>query len=150
VGPSKRFTQQNLYAVLKFLDKENPDASPLLVLPQKRHGGSLAAVFDKRTKHQLDDLAAWTQLVLAVPAPSPPATIAKTQALLSQQQDPHVKPASAEVPVEPESDDAGAIGDDGAPRPFTPEKHAAPLTPSEAFTPRDPFDPEIFNRKFRQ
>ncbi len=149
VGPSKRFTQQNLYAVLQYLDKENPDASPLLTLPQKRHGAALAAVFDKRTKHQLDDLIAWTQLVLAVPAPAQPATIGKAQSLLSQQQDPHVKPASAEMPIEPEADDV-AKASDGAPMPFSPAKNAAPLPREEALKPRDPFDPEIFNRKFRK
>jgi hypothetical protein len=149
VGPSKRFTQQNLYAVLKYLDQENPDASPLLTLPQKRHGGGLAAVFDKRTKHQLDDLVAWTQLVLAVPVPTAPATIGKAQALLSQQQDTHVKPASAEAPIEPEVDEKNPQPDD-TPMPFTPAKNAAPLPREEAFQPRDPFDPEIFNRKFRK
>lgn len=150
VGPSKRFTQQNLYAVLKYLDKENPDASPLLTLPQKRHGAALAAVFDKRTQHQLDDLVAWTQLVLAVPAPTPPATIGKAQTLLSQKQDPNVKPASAEVPIDPAEAEASADVAEGAPLPFSPPKDAAPLPPDGVFTPRDPFDPEIFNRRFRK
>ena len=148
-GPSKRFTQQNLYATLKYLDKENPDASPLLMIPQQRHGGSLAAVFDKRTKHQLEDLVAWTQLVLAVPQPAVPATIGKGQALLSQQQDPNVKPASAEMPLE-ESVQTNAAAKDGSPQPFTPAKNAAPLPKAGAFAPRDPFDPEIFNRKHRK
>ncbi|HUE69603.1 MAG TPA: hypothetical protein VMP01_01840 [Pirellulaceae bacterium] len=149
-GPSKRFTQQNLYAVLKYLDKENPDASPLLTLPQKRHGAALAAVFDKRTQHQLDDLVAWTRLVLTVPAPAPPATIGKAQTLLSQKHDPNVKPASAEVPIDAAESAASATAADGAPLPFSPPKDAAPLSPDGVFTPRDPFDPEIFNRKFRK
>jgi hypothetical protein len=148
VGPSKRFTQQNMYAVLKYLDKENPDASPLLTLPQKRHGQALAAVFDKRTKHQLDDLVAWTQFVLAVPAPVPPATIPKSQTLLSQQQEGSVKPASAELPIDSTAGEAAAPESDAAPLPFTPAKNAAPLHREGAFKPRDPFDPEIFNRKF--
>ena len=149
VGPSKRFTQQNLFAVLQYLDKENPDASPLLTIPQKRHGG-VPAVFDKRTQHQLDDFVDWTQLVLAVPEPAPPATIPKSQTLLSQQPDSSVRPASAELPIEPEVGAASSEDQDSVPRPFKPDKNAAPVPKDRAFTPRDPFDPEIFNRKHRK
>ncbi len=151
LGPSKRFTQRNLYSVLLHLDKENPDESPLLKLPQKRHGATLGPVFDKRTQHQLDDLAAWTRLALAVPAQAPPATIAQSQALLSQQQKEAVKRASAEMPIEPSAEeDAGTAASGDAPNPFTPAKDAAPLPREGAFTPRDPFDPEIFNRRIRK
>ena len=44
---SRRFTQRNLYAALQYVDRANPEASPLVVLPQQRHGNSLSAVFDK-------------------------------------------------------------------------------------------------------
>jgi hypothetical protein len=43
---TQRFTQRNLYAALQYIDPANPDASPLVALPQKQHGSSLVAVFD--------------------------------------------------------------------------------------------------------
>lgn len=147
-GPSKRFTQRNLYAVLQYLDPDNPAESPLLKLPQRRHGATQGAVFDKRTQHQLDDLVAWTKLALAVPAPAPPATIASSQALLSQPKaSGEVKRASAESPIE-SADQPDETGSGAPPQPFSPPKDAAPLPREGAFTPRDPFDPEIFNRQF--
>jgi hypothetical protein len=150
LAPSKRFTERNLYAVLAYLDKERFEASPLLAVPQQRHGSTLGPVFDKRTQHQLDELIAWTRLALDVPTRLPVAKIVPRQALLSQQQDGGVKLASAEVEVDPEQAAAGPAAADEAPQPFQPPRDAAPLAPEGAFTPRDPFDPEIFNRQFRK
>lgn len=147
-SPSKRFTQRNLYAVLQHLDQVHPEESPLLKLPQARHGGT-AAVFDKRTQQQLDDLAAWARHALAIPGPAPPPTIGRTQPLLSQQNDGAVRQASAEMEIEPSGQtELRRDADDAAPMPFAPPKNAAPLPREGAFVPRDPFDPEIFNRQF--
>ena len=58
---SRRFTQRNLYSTLKYLDRTSPDNSPLVLLPQQRHGNSFAAVFDKHSSNQLAELAAWAR-----------------------------------------------------------------------------------------
>lgn len=149
LSPSKRFTERNLYAVLAYLDKENFEQSPLLTVPQSQHGSTLAAVFDKRTRHQLDELTAWTRLALAVPARAPVAKVISPPALLSQQQS-GVKLVSAEEDLAPEQPRATASTEKGTPQPFQPSQDAAPLPKDGSFTPRDPFDPEIFNRKYRE
>jgi hypothetical protein len=132
-----RFTQRNLYAALQYIDSGSPDESPLLVLPQKPHGSSRTAVFDKHTQRQLDELTAWVRMTVAAPEPSPPATIpADEPATLSQ---------PAELPRGPAATDAVQ-----AMRPAIEETSAAtPKSPNKnVFVPRDPFDPEIFNRRF--
>jgi len=144
--PARRFTQRNLFAVLAYLDKEQPENSPILQMPQRQHGNTVAAIFDKRTQHQFEDLVAWTKLALAVPAPTPPATIVKAQALLSQQNDERAGAGNAKSP-RPDAE-TGSQHEPGAPpQPFTPAKDAAPIPREGAFKPRDAFDPEIFNRQ---
>ncbi len=148
---SRRFTQRNLHATLKYLDRTSPDNSPLVLLPQQRHGNSLAAVFDKKSSNQLAELAAWARLTAggssaARPATSP-ATISPVNATLSQ---PTTGSAnSSPLPVtfaEPKTDSATGV------RVMRPplDEQAAPKSKSSTQQPefRDRYDPEIFNRRF--
>jgi hypothetical protein len=139
-----RFTQRNLYATLQYIDSASPDESPLLVLPQKPHGSSLTAVFDKHTQKQLDELKAWVRLTVATPEPTPPPTIpANEPATLSQ---PAATPGHA--PVEPAAESAPAKVQAMRPAVGEPGGTAARSPTQGTFVPRDPFDPEIFNRRF--
>jgi hypothetical protein len=123
---TQRFTQRNLYAVLQKLDASNPEASPLLVEAQRRHGNALTAPLDKQTQKQFEELKAWVVGAVALPAESAPATIpADDAATLSQSV----------------SQTAGPLATVPAP--------ATPPAAGDRFVPRDPFDPEIFNRRFR-
>lgn len=151
---SRRFTQRNLFATLQYLDASNPDASPLLTMPQRRHGTSLTAVFDKQSLKQLDELTAWVRLTSAASPSTGIPSIAKSTTTLSQSaakdSTPTSEPeaSSAEPPdqspgaqgvraMKPAVDSAGdAEG----------QRHA--ITADERFVPRDRFDPEIFNRRF--
>ena len=148
--PSRRFTQRNLYAVMAYLDRQNPEESPLISLPRGQHGTTMAAVFDKRTQHQLDDLVAWVKVALAVPAPTPPATIVQAQALLSQQKGEGEAEANARDLVPPAEKHKHRNKNDSSapPAPFTPPTDATPIPREGAIKPRDAFDPEIFNRQF--
>lgn len=139
-----RFTQRNLYATLQYIDSGNPDESPLLTLPQKPHGSSLTSVFDKHTQRQLDELKAWVRMTVATPEPTAPATIpADEPATLSQ---PAATPATAPSASAAES----ALPKVPAMRPAVGEasNNAAGSPTKGTFVPRDPFDPEIFNRRF--
>lgn len=147
-SPSTRFTQRNLYAVLQHLDQARPADSPLLKLPQTRHGGA-SPLFDKRSQPQLDELTAWVRHALATPSPSPPATISRTLPHLSQQPDAAVQQAAAISEVDPAAPPPTVSRDNDAPMPFVPPTGAAPLPGAAPFVPRDPFDPEIFNRLHR-
>jgi hypothetical protein len=140
---SRRYTQRNLYATLKFLDSANPAASPLVVMPQQRHGNSLAAVFDKQSVGQLAELIAWARLTVGQPqaaVQTAPTTIAPAATTLSQ-------PAVATPP--PTQAVPSAAVDVRVMRPPLDENAgnspvAAPTRPAL----RDRFDPEIFNRRY--
>jgi len=143
---SRRFTQRNLYSSLKYLDASNPEASPLVMMPQQRHGGALSAVFDKQTAPQLAELVAWAKLATAAPPmrPAVPATIAPTSATLSQ-------PASgsnAANPPAPEvqSPQSPAASTVRVMRPPLEQPAGSAKSPPQ-FVPRARYDPEIFNRQ---
>jgi len=142
---TRRFTQRNLYAALAMLDRANPEASPLLTKPQSRHGGSPTAIFDKHTQPQLAELIAWARLTVGArerPAAATPgpATIRPAQHTLSQ---PAVggttTPAQAQQPSTP----AGSV--------VTMRPLAEPAErEGGAYAPRDPYDPELFNRRYHR
>jgi hypothetical protein len=153
---SRRFSQRNLYATLRYVDASAPEASPLIVLPQQRHGNSLAAVFDKHSANQLAELVAWARMTITPASPAArvmPATISPPQAMLSQ-------PATSETVAIGKSVPAGAAGPESAPqnaveatasvRVMRPPLDSAGLPKSARPepVPRDRFDPLIFNRQY--
>jgi hypothetical protein len=156
---SRRFTQRNLYAALRQLDASNPDASPLVALPQQRHGNSLAAVFDKHSANQLAELAAWARMTIAPSAiapsaivPSPhPATIAPTETTLSQPATSSIRMATSatESPGSADPNHASPTGIVRVMRPPLDQPGAsAAESPPRPPSFRDRFDPEIFNRRY--
>lgn len=170
--PTRRTTQRNLYAVWQHVNTNNPATSPLLVEATQRHGNSKAAIFNDRDAAQFLQLAAWvnqfgrggrkTPQPATVKAPSAPllqtmppaaparqvletsgnpqakpagnpglsATVAKRDSLVGQP----TAEAGASVPASANADDSGDKAQ-RKPRPVD-------------YTPVDPFDPEIFNRKY--
>lgn len=141
---SRRFTQRNLYAAVKYLDRTNPELSPLIAMPQQRHGNSLNPVFDKHSAGQLDELVAWARMTLApISGPKGPASIAAVETTLSQ-------PASASQSTEDKTS-SQAITAVGV-RAMRPPLDQPPNLPTAASprpsAPRDRFDPEIFNQRY--
>ncbi|MBC7855373.1 MAG: hypothetical protein IAF94_18240 [Pirellulaceae bacterium] len=146
---SKRFSQRNLFTVLQYIDKDNPAESRLVTMPQEKHGSTLAPVFDKRSQHQLDDLISWAKLLAKEPPQAAlPTTIGPAQTLLTQAGG--TTKTGGKVPPNIAPMNAGENAENGKPK--------APRAPSvndlksevkgrEGAAPRDPFDPEIFNRK---
>ncbi len=168
---SRSATQRNLERVLKLIDRENPRLSPILQVPAQPHGNPPTAVFTERDRAQYSQLTSWVYAVSrtrqlpqpSAPAASPPAV------------DLAVVPASASEPVAPA--ELPAVSEDAVPQDGAPASAARELTPAEkaytpeqlramgmlpeaggqvqvgadvpaAFTPKDPFDPAIFNRRF--
>jgi hypothetical protein len=127
---------------LKYLDPKDPEASPLVVLAQQRHGNALSAVLDKHSAGQLAELAAWAKATVAPTASAAsarPATIAPAQSALSQ-------PATGEARPR-----AGTTADQvNVMRPPLDGSTDAPpkATPAAAPPFRDRYDPEIFNRRY--
>lgn len=162
---TRRFTQRNLAAVLNYVDPHDPPASPLLVKPQTPHGGSVTAVFDKHSQAQLAELVAWVKL-LAPPAPASPAARAleppastdasavgstppapgpsPPAAMLSQ-------PAQHAAASAPRTHQAAATPSASASLgdvPAEAAKGGASAASAHPWTPRDRYDPELFNRRF--
>jgi hypothetical protein len=143
---NRRFTQRNLYSTLQFVDRDEPQNSKLFLLPQQRHGNTAAPVFDEHTQSQLDELARWIAMTVPKPLPTAPASINPTGVLLSPAENPQSRAninANPATPIATPTNPAAATPAQPASA-ATGDKQAADLP----FKPRDPFDPEIFNRLY--
>ncbi|GEM_PF-3662796 len=57
--PSRLITQQNLQSVLKWIDWQQPEESPLLKVPLEAHGGMRTPVFPSPAATQYQELVRW-------------------------------------------------------------------------------------------
>jgi len=139
---SRRFTQRNLHAVLQFVDLENAESSPLLAVPATAHGGMETGVFGPREREHFDLLADWVRRATTADSAPVPETIDPVpygllQASFSQ-------PVELPRPLPDEAPPAAAFCPDGSARPVV-NRVGTPI----GFVPRDAFDAEIFNRRWR-
>lgn len=130
---NRRTTMNNLAATLALVDRERPRLSPLLTVPRQTHGGMKQPVLGPRREAAFRHLDEWVALVAAQTAqPLPPQTPNE-----SVESDAALGAADfreGQLPAEPAATDA-----------VSPTRYGARL---EHWQPRDPFDPEIFNRKY--
>ena len=141
----RRFTQRNLYASLTFVDPKQPMNSDLLVKSTSAHGGNATPVLGDRDAESLRLLASWVHRVSKGNPAVRPAVLHSPQALLLQPSD--------------------ALGNKREPERFPKDAPASPIessasnptaTPADSsnanadnvIAGRDPFDPELFNRKY--
>lgn len=170
--PTRRTTQRNLYAVWQQLNTSNPAASPLLTVATQKHGNCKSAVFTDRQADQYQQLAAWVSLFGQGRKLAQPASVAAPSAPLLQTMPPAATPArqaleSSNVPgaashAKPGGKSGGSSagaklesldgqGSAETKPPRGPDERSAqsdrkPLKPD--YVPVDPFDPEVFNRKY--
>jgi len=67
--PSRLLTQRNLHAALEWLDRENPEASPLLTYATQAHGTARVAIFTDRQVAQYRQLRDWCYRVVQADVP---------------------------------------------------------------------------------
>ena len=89
----RRATQRNLISALKYIDRDQPERSPLLMVPLGPHGGT-GPIFDAKTREQIETLTAWVAQVLQPDAVTPasvqpaitrlPATAGTVQSIASK------------------------------------------------------------------
>jgi hypothetical protein len=130
---------------MQWVDTEDAPSSPLLTVPSCAHGGLETGVFGPREKDQFDLLANWVRRATTVDTAPVPETIPE---LLDTPPTGLVQ-ASYSQPVElprPLADDAGANAAPRAERPTRPVQARSDVP--GALVPRDPFDAEIFNRRY--
>jgi len=152
---SRRFTQRNLYATLRYLSPSDPESSPFVTKAQQRHGPALTAVFDKHTQNQLAELVGWAKLAVASSPPPAPRTIGTASTTLSQpaaadRPPPAKEDAKGASPAAAAAPAAGSIEVKAMRPPLEPGNEARPAGGGERFVPRDRFDPEIFNRRYHK
>jgi hypothetical protein len=161
---NRRTTVQNLTATLALVDRTHPELSPLLTVPRQTHGGMNGPIFGARQAQAFKHLADWVAIV--APSKSTQLTVADTQERpvpktlrggrrpTTNLQIGFNQPAAIEKPIVPvdsiPDDDAGVQPAAAVePEPFTlrsPHRLQHGVT-GERWQPRDPFDPEIFNRR---
>lgn len=121
-NPSRRFTQRNLFATLSIVNKEVAEDSELLAMALKAHGPFGRAAFKTEEDRQYREVAEWIGSLRAVPKQSPPSTVNTAQM------------------GKPRHQVGGSAGPGEEPPPSDTEAPAASRG--------DPFDPEVFNRRF--
>jgi hypothetical protein len=155
---NRRSTMRNLAATLTLVDREQPEESPLLTVPRQAHGGMENPIFGPRQQHAYKHLVEWVALVApetaidGSPSPAEPTAAAE-------------QPPPTGVPDLPVDEDTliekkgTALRAGVSPAAFKAVQReltaAAPTTKPpvrygtqlQAWTPRDPFDAEIFNRQ---
>ena len=165
--PSGRITQRTLQATLKLIDREDPTRSPLLTAALRPHGPLEVSVFAGRRADQYARVADWVYRVArgsgtAVPASHEEPTDESAEYPVSAIYTGPITVSSAdhsaggtgdirlqrhdlgsEIPRSLGQPDASIDTPSAAHRP---QVKRGGLTPS--FAPIDPFDPEIFNRRY--
>jgi hypothetical protein len=125
--PSRRYTQRNLFAVLSFVDRDEPEASQLLRLAREPHGGFRDAPLGEGRERQYEALRDWVLVAARPAAPTDRAAVSVANRSNATTQRQMQGPAPA--------DDSRSPSDLPAALPTTVEQ-------------RDPFDPALFNERF--
>jgi hypothetical protein len=159
---NRRSTRQNLAAVMALVNRERPTESTLLTIPRQDHGGMDRPIFGPRQDQQFLQLAEWVGMLSKPTASAALAPI--VESAVGHRREPVERAAydangelgdSAQVDVsdsaKSEAYDSPAEFDTAAgevaPLPrlgSQPLRYGAQLKP---WRPKDPFDPEIFNRQ---
>lgn len=159
---NRRSTQRNLYATLQQIDAERPADSKLLTAPLRAHGTAPGPIFSGRQSAQYEQLVWWAQRASGkLPAASgkrshaladgrPPVHPAEHRepAARPRRTQPPTEHTSSPLPAEPTppsnpDDETGFTEPPFAGQPHGNER----ILDQGPLSPRDPFDPEIFNRR---
>ncbi len=148
---TRRFTQRNMFRALQRIETSDPARSPLLKVPKGPHGSAEHAIFKKDDQKQYAELAAWVELSAR--------SIAGDRSRHASRNAPLTIPTfnRPERPVSYQHELRGSA----KPSPQQQTQKHQPLpgssnsynTVPEQQEPRqvskeDPFDPEVFNRRF--
>jgi len=163
---SRRLTQRNLHGTLAWVDRDKPRESKLLTVPVQPHG-SAEAMFTDHQRDQYQRIVDWVHQVAGQGG-----SVAGVAAKPPEERPPHVRlpwqatAAAHTEPVAPSGDQpsnvvpavptagvrasqaTGVIGfrPGGIPRTTDPMVQRGASLPDAA--PVDPFDAEVFNRRF--
>lgn len=146
---TRRFTQRNLHATLGLIDKEKPSDSKLLTVIRDAHGTAPKAIFTDREEANYKQLERWVQQVTR-PKPTGPASLTeRPTSLLQTTNGPKSFPSLPNDEASTKDDEAPpASTSDSAAGESEKKRKIVRGASQREFVPRDPFDPEIFNRRY--
>jgi len=132
---SRRVTQRNLHATLEWIDRKRPDQSRLLVEAVRPHGTAEKPALTKKDAEKYQQIVQWVHAVAQ--RDRPVHRDARLPKGVSEKRATAGLSASAGWPSTSDPSTGRSAG--------TPVKRGARI---ERFVPVDPFDPEIFNRRY--
>jgi hypothetical protein len=151
---NRRSTMKNLAATLAIVDHQQPHLSRLLTVPRQAHGGMRSPVFGPRHVAAFSHVVDWVALVTKANTPEEEPALPTTQL--------DAEPAAAESLEDSRRTHAPALQIGGevilplsAPQRDDPRGGGAVRkeirfgAQLRSWQPKDPFDPEIFNRQHR-
>jgi len=144
--PSRRLTQRNLFATIQHIDRARPAESKLVRACVEPHGTAKTSILTGRDVYQYQQLVVWVQRLAESNRTQPTAQLpadktneSRTNVLL-QTMPPSTAPSEV---AKPASDPAAQT----AIKRLLSEDRDVAAAKSDTYTPRDPFDAEVFNRK---
>lgn len=145
---SRRMTQRNIHSVLSFIDLEKPSSSRLLVAASGPHGTAEHAIFGEREAAQYQQIANWVNLLAGPTTPEIPASVARGTSSKGAEE---LFGETAPKVLAAESGKALPLA--SAKRHRTNRRPGAlgkadEAKPASFEEPADPFDPEVFNRRY--
>jgi hypothetical protein len=150
---NRQTTTKNLYAALALVDRAHPEASPLLTVPRRTHGGMDGPILGARHQQAFKHLADWVALV----APIQPTDSVVTEALVDgvdetpKDTDGKIAPTVDAPSRDADSAVKQAVAIESEPGESLRRPHRLRYGENlKPWQPRDPFDPEIFNRQQQQ
>jgi hypothetical protein len=160
----RRFTQNNLHATLRQVNRDQPQLSPLLVMATRPHGGAADPLATDRDRTLIDLLSDWIhravedsagepryvapeQSATVVPVAHPQPLGVGHAAAGSGQQSARAPSSWSPPPSPPEPATTGSVpASRSAVEPASNGRTDAAVGPADPAT--DPFDPEVFNRRY--
>jgi len=152
ITPNRRVTQRNLHAALAWIDRDHPDASRLLSAAAQAHGNTQHHKFEGTEGPVFRHLAAWVRQVADPAVASPPSTVESSEATLSQSISDSDTRRSLPNAAQRNQSARGVAGpfdrSQSSPSADGPQTTSLPSTAPQEKAPADPFDPEVFNRRY--
>lgn len=139
-------TQRNLHATLKMINREKPGDSPLLQKPINPHGALKKAIFEDRDVARYHQLVAWVYQVAGAIPPSKSHPQSEQPPLLQADTSATENISGSAKPAESQAFNPRSVAENAIEPPSRRRLREA-MESHRGFTPRDPFDAEIFNRR---
>ena len=142
-------SQRNLHNVLKYVDRSNPLESELFLAATQLHAGLDQPIF-RLDSERGENLLKWLVIISDNPQSTLLAAVHLTESNQVSTQNAESGNGGGLVPVKPNPLGLAPLDDSSLAFPDTIGEIPKLDASEKAFVPIDPFDPEIFNRRFRR